>query len=63
MIAVFPRGVGVEAAHPSQRGGHHVGEQAPEDGEVERGGMDEESGVPVTGTETPNKREDRDSDM
>jgi hypothetical protein len=42
-----------------------MSEQAPEDTKVERGGMDEESGVPVTETEieTSKKPEDRDSDV
>ena len=46
-----------------------MNEQAPEDAKVERGGMDEESGVPVTETEieieieTSKKPEDRDSDV
>jgi hypothetical protein len=37
----------------------------PEDSKVERGGMDEESGVPVTETEreTSKKPEDRDSNV
>ncbi len=42
-----------------------MSEQAPEDAKVERGGMDEESGVPVTETEieTSKKPEDRDSNV
>ena len=42
-----------------------MGEPAPEDTTVERGGMDEESGVPVTETEieTSKKPEDRESDV
>ena len=42
-----------------------MSEPTPEDTNVERGGMDEESGVPVTETEveTSKKPEDRDSDV
>ncbi len=42
-----------------------MSEQSPEETEVERGGMDEASGAPVTETEveTSKKPEDRDSNV
>ncbi len=42
-----------------------MSEQSPEETGVERGGMDEESGAPVTETEveTSKKPEDRDSNV
>jgi hypothetical protein len=42
-----------------------MSEHAPEEKQVERGGMDEESGAPLTETEveTSKRPEDRDSDV
>jgi hypothetical protein len=42
-----------------------MSEPTPEDSKVERGGMEEESGVPLTETEieTSKKPEDRDSNV